>query len=257
MKLQRLQTRLQAIAPKHEVKLITDSWRDGKSSTQRGYGYKWQKYRLSFLRSNPLCSYCMRDGRVTEATVVDHIEPHKGDQKLFWDTENHQSLCMPCHSSVKQREEAGSSSSTAYVFMPEWLEPVPRLTIVFGCAGSGKSTWVRQQAKPDDVVLDLDQLIADIGGKPLYKGNKKDYALAVRKRNSMLIEMSKFNQSGYLIVTGSTRAQRRWWVQKLKPCRVKIMYTSKDDCVERIMNDDRRTMSVKQNHIKSVWKWEE
>lgn len=105
MKLQRLQTRLQTITHKPEVKLISDSWRDGKSSTQRGYGYKWQKYRLSFLRSNPLCSYCMRDGRVTEATVVDHIEPHKGDKTLFWKTENHQSLCAPCHSSVKQREE--------------------------------------------------------------------------------------------------------------------------------------------------------
>lgn len=105
MKLQRLQTRLQTITPKPEVRQISDSWRDGKSSTQRGYGYKWQKCRLSFLRLNPLCVYCERDGRVTEATVVDHIEPHKGNQTLFWKTENHQSLCAPCHSSVKQREE--------------------------------------------------------------------------------------------------------------------------------------------------------
>lgn len=104
MKLQRLQTRLQTITPK-PVKTISDSWRDGKSSTQRGYGYRWQQYRLRFLQLNPLCVYCELEGRVTGATVVDHIEPHRGNQTLFWKTENHQSLCAPCHSSVKQREE--------------------------------------------------------------------------------------------------------------------------------------------------------
>ena len=104
MKLQRLQTKLQTINPKPKNELRT-SWRDGKSSTQRGYGYKWQQYRLKFLRLNPLCIYCERQGLVTEATVVDHIKPHKGDKTLFWDTNNHQSLCASCHSSVKQSEE--------------------------------------------------------------------------------------------------------------------------------------------------------
>ncbi|WEE38348.1 MULTISPECIES: HNH endonuclease [unclassified Acinetobacter] len=104
MKLQRLQTKLQTINPKPKNELRT-SWRDGKSSTQRGYGYKWQQYRLKFLQLNPLCTYCERQGLVTEATVVDHIKPHKGDKQLFWDTNNQQSLCASCHSSVKQSEE--------------------------------------------------------------------------------------------------------------------------------------------------------
>ena len=106
------------------------------------------------------------------------------------------------------------------------------------------------------MVLDLDEMIADIGGKPIYKGNKQDFALAVRKRNSLLLKMSKHNQSGYLILTGSTPAQRRWWVSKLQPSSVHIMETSKEECIERIMNDERRTMSVKQKQIQSVGKWE-
>ncbi|MFW1967335.1 hypothetical protein ACG95P_09730 [Acinetobacter guillouiae] len=69
MKLQRLQTKLQTINPKPKNELRT-SWRDGKSSTQRGYGYKWQQYRLKFLQLNPLCIYCERQGLVTEATVM-------------------------------------------------------------------------------------------------------------------------------------------------------------------------------------------
>ena len=31
------------------------------------------------------------------ATVVDHIKPHRGDQKLFWDRSNWQPLCEHHH----------------------------------------------------------------------------------------------------------------------------------------------------------------
>ncbi|MGM9590559.1 MAG: HNH endonuclease signature motif containing protein, partial [Faecousia sp.] len=36
-------------------------------------------------------------GRLTPATVVDHIIPHRGDRKLFWDESNWQPLCKDCH----------------------------------------------------------------------------------------------------------------------------------------------------------------
>lgn len=88
------------------VKLVTPgSWRSGMTSTQRGYGYKWQKAREVHLRDNPLCVYCQRDGRVTAASVVDHSVPHRGDMEVFWDQSLWVSLCVHCHSSVKQKEE--------------------------------------------------------------------------------------------------------------------------------------------------------
>ena len=80
-----------------------------KSSSARGYNNAWAKYRLSFLRNNPLCTRCKAAGRTTPATVVDHIEPHKGDSVKFWAPENHQSLCMSCHSGDKQRQEKSGS----------------------------------------------------------------------------------------------------------------------------------------------------
>jgi len=42
----------------------------------------------------------------TAASVVDHIVAHRGDQELFWDQSNWQSLCKPCHDSEKQKLEA-------------------------------------------------------------------------------------------------------------------------------------------------------
>lgn len=75
------------------------------SSAERGYGYKWQQARRRFLDAHPLCLFCQREGRVTEATVVDHIQPHRGDMRLFWLESNWQPLCVTCHSSTKQRQE--------------------------------------------------------------------------------------------------------------------------------------------------------
>lgn len=81
------------------------TWRTGKTAAQRGYGYRWQKARLTFLREHPLCAMCQRRGKVTPSTVVDHIVPHRGDQAKFWDTSNWQALCKPCHDRDKQRIE--------------------------------------------------------------------------------------------------------------------------------------------------------
>ena len=63
----------------------------------RGYDSRWNVARRRFLREHPLCAECMRQGRLTPATVVDHIIPHRGDEKLFWSEQNWQPLCKPCH----------------------------------------------------------------------------------------------------------------------------------------------------------------
>ncbi|KRW62922.1 HNH endonuclease [Pseudomonas sp. TTU2014-080ASC] len=84
------------------------SWRSGKTSTQRGYGYRWQQARERYLLDNPLCVYCARKGMTTAASVVDHIVAHQGNPDLFWNQANWQALCKPCHDSEKQREEAAA-----------------------------------------------------------------------------------------------------------------------------------------------------
>lgn len=67
--------------------------------TERGYSNRWGEYRLHFLRANPLCVHCLKQGVYTAATIVDHIIPIIGDRDvLFWPSWNHQPLCASCHS---------------------------------------------------------------------------------------------------------------------------------------------------------------
>jgi 5-methylcytosine-specific restriction protein A len=77
------------------------------SSYRQGYTKAWQRARKAFLIDHPLCVECMKQGRYTPATEVDHIKPHKGDKNLFWDIHNWQSLCHACHSRKTAREDGG------------------------------------------------------------------------------------------------------------------------------------------------------
>ncbi|MEE9984215.1 HNH endonuclease signature motif containing protein [Agrobacterium pusense] len=68
---------------------------------------RWQRLREAQLAAEPLCRFCLAVEDVTEATVCDHIKPHKGDEALFYDPNNLQSLCAPCHDKLKARIERG------------------------------------------------------------------------------------------------------------------------------------------------------
>ena len=89
------------ITKKHKVET------EYRKRTNKMYGYKWQKARERFLQQYPLCAQCDSEGKVEVAKVVDHITPHKGDMQLFWDKDNWQALCKPCHDSKTAREDGG------------------------------------------------------------------------------------------------------------------------------------------------------
>lgn len=87
------------------------SERNRLSAYKRGYTSRWAKVSHSFLISHPLCEECMRQGKLTPATEVDHIKPHKGNKTLFWDYENWQALCHECHSKKTAKEDGGFGNS--------------------------------------------------------------------------------------------------------------------------------------------------
>lgn len=80
--------------------------RERGTAHERGYDARWRRARAVYLREHPLCVRCEREGRITPATVVDHIVPHKGDMELFWDRENWQPLCARHHNIKTAREDS-------------------------------------------------------------------------------------------------------------------------------------------------------
>ncbi|CAK7037189.1 HNH endonuclease signature motif containing protein [Tissierella sp.] len=68
-----------------------------KGAGQRGYDTRWRRARERFLKANPLCVECLNKDSIVDAMVVDHVVPHRGNDKLFWDETNWQALCKSCH----------------------------------------------------------------------------------------------------------------------------------------------------------------
>lgn len=79
--------------------------KDVKGTTEKGYDSRWRKARAWFLNAHPLCVMCLENERLEQATVVDHIVPHRGDQILFWDESNWQPLCKKCHDRKTRTED--------------------------------------------------------------------------------------------------------------------------------------------------------
>lgn len=77
------------------------------TARERGYNTRWDKARKTYLARHPICVRCEAEQRTTPATVVDHREPHGGDQRKFWDTANWQALCATCHNRKTATEDSG------------------------------------------------------------------------------------------------------------------------------------------------------
>ena len=70
---------------------------------------QWQRVRLAQLADEPLCRMCKAQGRITLATVCDHIDPKTKETPEGFYAGPFQSLCddprYRCHSSRKQQQE--------------------------------------------------------------------------------------------------------------------------------------------------------
>ena len=76
-------------------------------------GKRWHAIRTRVLAEHPLCQRCQAKGKVVPATVCNHLVPHEGNERLFWDGP-FQALCKPCHDGPARKEETGQAATVDY-----------------------------------------------------------------------------------------------------------------------------------------------
>lgn len=75
------------------------------------YTKRWKDLRrATFLRDGYMCqcgckTLCVGRHPASNSPVCDHIVKHEGDEALFWDKDNLQTLTRACHDGWKQRLE--------------------------------------------------------------------------------------------------------------------------------------------------------
>ena len=75
------------------------------SASKRGYNARWRRESQAYLDEHPLCVECEAGGRVVPAKAVDHIIPHGGNERLMWDQDNWQALCLSHHGRKSRAEQ--------------------------------------------------------------------------------------------------------------------------------------------------------
>lgn len=101
-RLSSLPSRMMAAAPsRSSASRDTAPWRAWYRTA------RWKALRLwVFARDLFTCAMCGKIEGDTSLLVCDHIEAHRGDERLFWLPTNLQTLCKsPCHDQRKQAME--------------------------------------------------------------------------------------------------------------------------------------------------------
>lgn len=198
----------------------------------RKRGRAGQEQRRRRLSQHPLCAECLKLGRVTPTDEIDHIVPLAMGGT---DTDdNVQGLCAQHHAEKTALEDVSHGAAATH---PAWLEPsaIP-LTILCGPPASGKTTYVQQHAKPDDLVIDLDTIITSL--KPDYQHWQQEQdgqllSRAIRVRNSTLGSLARRTWgAAWFIVAAPSKAERDWWASKLGG-KVILLHPGVDECKRR------------------------
>jgi HNH endonuclease/AAA domain len=195
-------------------------------------GRRGVKLRQSRLLIEPLCRHCLAKGITRASEVPDHIVPlSQGGQDV---QENIQCLCLECHA---EKTAAEGHFSEAAANHPEWLKPsaVP-LFIVTGPPASGKTTYIQQRRKPEDILICVDTILQSlIPGHTHWHGNppKQVFNKAIRIRNRLLASLADRRMGeAWFIVSAPTQQERQWWQGKLGG-EIVHLQPSADECKRR------------------------
>lgn len=129
----------------------------------------WLRTREAVLaRDNHLCQRCLRQGYVTPANTVHHIEELEEAPERALDIDNLESVCPACHNLLHPGKGFGHKDLRK------------RIVVVLGYPASGKTTYVSRMMGEHDIVLDLDRLVSAMTGRePHDRAGSGMYAVAI------------------------------------------------------------------------------
>jgi 5-methylcytosine-specific restriction protein A len=74
-----------------------ESRKHDRTTTERGYGWDWQQFRIQFIAQHPLCADCAGEGIVSPTEDIHHLTKIKHAPHMRLDDENLLPLCKRHH----------------------------------------------------------------------------------------------------------------------------------------------------------------
>jgi len=139
---------------------------------------------------------------------------------------------------------------------PELPRPSCRVVLVCGPVGAGKSTYVRERARPVDIVIDFDTIAAEWG----YGRDRPSWVIGelLEERNARLAALASepVDRVAYVIIAAPSQRLRRWWCEQLgvRASDLIVLVPARAEIYRRIMNDPER-VAMRALHLQLAAKW--
>ncbi len=214
------------------------------SSLQEFYNSKdWFNLRQSIImerindKGQTICEHCGEPIYNKYDCIAHHVieltPANVNDYNISLNPDNIKLLHHHCHNDVHSR--FGFKQKKVY--------------LVIGSVCSGKSTFVKEAAGHNDIILDMDSIWEAISNNERYhKPNSiKNVALAIRETMIEQISMRNFDSNAYVLSTESRAMQRKRLIQRINADEVIFMDTTKEECYKRLYSDPQREPYIKEH----------
>ena len=200
---------------------------------QRFYGSKaWQDLRtVKIMESQGRCARCGKDFSDNTSQLIAHHKEHLtpenlSDPHVALNPENVEIVCTKCH--AHYHDNRG------------YIRPPRQVFIVYGAPLSGKSTYVRQNAEPEDLIVDLDSIYSAITPAPRYFHTEQVKPLAFGIRDYLYDQIRIRNgkwQTAWVIAGLPRKGQREQLAARLGASCI-LIESTKEECHKRLLDCD-------------------
>lgn len=128
-----------------------------------------------------------------------------------------------------------------------------RVTLVCGPPCAGKTTYVAEQAKPGDTVLDID-VLAKLNGSPRDHGHEGRYYRAAQVEYQALCEVVRTSTVAAWVIRGAPEpAARQQLAEACGATRIVVLLPPRDVLYARALERDQDSAAV--DTMKAITNW--
>jgi hypothetical protein len=206
---------------------------------------RWIKFRARIIAERGMiCEKCHKIIATDKDAELDHIieltPDNVIDVTISLNPDNVRLLHHDCHD--QRHNRFGNNGKQVY--------------IVYGCPGSGKATYVRQNKERNDIVVCMDSLFGAISGLPVH--DKPDLLLSnVRAVHNLLLDQVKTRYGKWStawIIGGYADRYKREKLADDLGAELIFCECSKEDAMQRLtMDGNRRNMMAEYRKYVDEW----
>lgn len=179
-----------------------------------------------------ICEYCGKPISRKYDCIGHHelelTEENVNDYQVSLNPANIKLIHFKCHNKIHERFDGKSQNAFQNVYL------------VYGSPCSGKTTWVRDVANPDDLILDIDYIWSAICTGDKYNKRNRLKANVFGIRDCIIDQIrtrTGFWKNAYVIGGYPLRTDRDRLCNLLRAKPI-FIDTSKEECLSRAVNDE-------------------